>query len=375
MITGESVKKLLCIVGKMDAGGAETFLMKIYRQLDKKLYQMDFAVGSPEPGFYDKEIEAMGGKIFHITPKSVSMIKNFADIKKITKEGRYFAVLRVSQNSLAALELLAAKMGGAKKRVFRSSNSKPFRDTPKEKTIHKAFMWMPRMFANVRVAPSIPAAEFMFGKGCIEKKRALILRNGLDLKRFQFSPEDRDSVRSSLGCGQKLVIGHIGRFNHQKNHAFLLQVFSEIKRLRPDSMLLLCGKGETEEKIRNDAKKLGLEQDVVFLGVRDDIPRVLTAMDVFVFPSFYEGMPNTVIEAQASGLPCVIADTITREAAVTETCIYLKLSDDPQSWAKKAIWLSQQSMDRRQALEELKLAGYDIADAATNFIDIVFRNN
>ena len=151
-------KRLLCIVGSMNAGGAETFLMKIYRKLDKEKYQMDFAVATMDKAFYDDEICNLGGKIFHIKPKSEGIISNFNSIKEIVRENEYRYVLRTSQHSLSALELFAAKLGGAKITTFRSSNSNTTSDSKKEKILHKICMFMPYLFANVRIAPSTEAA-------------------------------------------------------------------------------------------------------------------------------------------------------------------------------------------------------------------------
>ena len=163
------MKRLLCIVGSMNRGGAETFLMKIYRALDKTNYQMDFAVTGK--GLYDEEIESLGGKMWTIRPKSEGLVRNFLGIKSLVRKQDYQSVLRISQNSLSALELYAAKLGGAKIRAFRSSNSQSVNGTKREDIVHKLFMFMPRFFANVKIAPSTEAAEFMFGKKEIKKHR------------------------------------------------------------------------------------------------------------------------------------------------------------------------------------------------------------
>ena len=364
------VKRLLCIVGGMNAGGAETFLMKIYRGLDKSKYQMDFAIA--EKGVYDKEIKSLGGRIFRITPKSKGALKNFNDIKDIVKKYHYNSVLRVSQNSLSALELLAAKLGGAKIRAYRSSNSSTVNGSKKEEIVHRACMWMPKAFANVRFAPSTEAAEFMFGKGCIQKGEAFIINNGLDLDVYKYSDEARRKIRAELGVNDELVVGHVGRFNQQKNHKFLIQVFAEIKKIIPDAVLILCGKGEKQKEVENQVMNLGLQDSVKFLGVRSDIPDVLSAMDVFVFPSLYEGMPNTVIEAQATGLPCLIADTITKEAKVTNLVHYEPL-DDPIKWAQKTIDIYVKAdFERLNFNRKMREEHYGISDCIEDFCSHLF---
>lgn len=364
------MKRLLCIVGGMNAGGAETFLMKMYRALDKNKYQMDFAVATD--GIYDKEIMNLGGLIFKITPKSYGALKNFNDIRKIVSKNHYKAVLRVSQNSLSALELFAAQLGGAKIRGYRSSNSSTVGGTTKEIAVHKLCMWMPRLFANVRFAPSTEAAEYMFGKGCIQTGVASLLHNGLDTDVYRFSEDDRKEIRRQFGLDDSFVIGHVGRFNQQKNHGFLIECFEELKRRKDNAKLILCGTGEKEKEIQDKVEKLGLKDSVLFLGVRSDVPRILSAMDVFVFPSLYEGMPNTVIEAQSTGLPCVISDSVTKEAAITDLVAYCGLEETVDKWVDTILRLEGEKINRESAYQDLYRSGYDLNSCVKMFTKTVF---
>ena len=363
------MKRLLCIVGKMNVGGAETFLMKIYRKLDRTQYQMDFAVAAPGKGTYEDEIIALGGRIHHITPKSKGPIKNFNSIKKLVRENHYEYVIRISQHSLSALELLAAKAGGAKRCIFRSSNSNTTSTSRLNNILHRVCMFMPRQFADARFAPSTEAAEFMFGKGCVEKGTAVLLLNAVDLDVYRYDKAAREEIRREFGIGEQFVVGHVGRFNAQKNHSFLIDSFEEIMKNIPDAVLILIGKGELEEEIKKKAAEQGLR--VIFAGVRLDVPRILSAMDVFLFPSLYEGMPNTVIEAQAAGLPCVIADTITREADITGLVTYMSLGAPAEEWAEAV--LSQAGRERIDTKEIFVRRKYDIQSAADEFISLVFR--
>ena len=165
------------------------------------------------------------------------------------------------------------------------------------------------------------------------------------------------------------VVGHIGRFHEQKNHRYLLEIFREICTQKENAVLLLVGTGKLEDQVRQQAKELQLEAQIIFAGQRFDIPQLLSAMDVFVFPSFYEGMPNTVIEAQATGLPCVIADTITPEADITGLVSYLPLSDSPEIWAEKA--LSVQTGERRDTAVDFLEHGYDIHRVAEELVELI----
>lgn len=366
------MQRVLCIVGGMNAGGAETFIMKIYRAIDRTKYQFDFAVAAQDKCFYDDEILTYGGRIFHITPKSAGLVKNFKSIKSIVKDNNYNVVMRVSQHSLSALELLAAKKGGAKIRVFRSSNSNTTTGSKKSLFLHKLCMFMPKMYANVRIAPSTEAAEYMFGKGCIEKKKAFLIKNAIDLSVYSFNVEERTRLRKELSIEDCFVIGHVGRFNQQKNHEFLVNVFSEIKKKNDSAKLLLVGIGEKQKEIQRLVLAKGLSNDVIFAGVRPDIPSLMSAMDVFLFPSLYEGMPNTVIEAQACGLPCVISDTITKEAKVSKILKFVSLSSTFKAWSDAV--LSFEGI-RGLTHDEMQKNGYDISSSVNKFIKLVFENN
>ena len=207
------MKRLLCIVSSMDRGGAETFLMKIYRKIDKTKFQMDFCVSKQTPGFYDEEIKSLGGKIFYIPPKSKNPFKNFLEIKRIVKRENYNSVLRTSQQSLATLDLLAAKFGGAKKLIYRSSNA-GLTGGKISIFINKIFSFLPKIIPNVKIAPSVEAGEFVFGKN----RDFYILHNALNYEDFKFNKNIRNKIRNELNVGNKTLYGHVGRFNVQKNH-------------------------------------------------------------------------------------------------------------------------------------------------------------
>lgn len=241
MNTHNRQKRLLCIVGGMNAGGAETFLMKVYRALDKGKYQMDFYVFSQEEGFYDQEIISMGGKIFHSVPKSKGFIKSFTAIKETVRRGKYDYVMRVSQHSISTFDLLAAKQGGAKTLIYRSSNSGTGGGSV-SRILHELFKWLTMSIPTIRIAPSTEAAEFMFGKNCIKKGNAVILKNAIQVENFTFDQEKRDKIRRAFKIEDKFVIGHVGRFNDQKNHSFLVDVFEELVKKKTTVCYYWLGK-------------------------------------------------------------------------------------------------------------------------------------
>lgn len=357
------MKRVLCILSSLDAGGAETFLMKVMRSLPAEEYQLDFIV-SVADGCYTQEVLKRGGKIYQIPQRRENFWGAFCGIQKIVKDNQYDTVLKLGENSLSVFDLIAAKLGGAKNLALRSCNA-PTGLSPKARLLHRFFRPILNYVATVKLAPSQLAADFMFGK-CAKVK---LLNNGVDLNLFQFHAQGREQIREEFDLTDKLVVGHIGRFHVQKNHRFLLEVFKEIYQQRQDAVLLLVGTGNLEADIRSWVDELNLQERVIFAGQRFDIPNLLSAMDVFVFPSFHEGMPNTVIEAQATGLPCVIADTITRDADLTGLVHYLSLADPPALWAEKAVSLTSEQRENTSSAFSQK--GYDIKNVANELVELI----
>ncbi|MBQ3497934.1 MAG: glycosyltransferase family 1 protein [Clostridia bacterium] len=364
-----STKRLLCCMSSMNAGGAETFLMKQYRRMDREKYQMDFCVNVEERGYYDDEIEAMGGRIFRIPPKSQDFKKSLKALENIVRENGYENVLCSSVKPGTALELIAARKGGATRLIYRSSNSSVDGGF-KQKLLHSTVGQLAKTVPTVKIAPSKEAAEYCFGKGCIKKGKAFLLHNGIDTSVYRYSGETRAAMRKELGFDDELVVAHVGRFSAQKNHSFLLDVFAETVKINPDSVLMLVGTGELEEAVKQKAEQLNLTDKLRFLGVRSDVPQLLCAADVFVFPSFYEGMPNTVIEAQALSLHCVISDRVTPEADITGLVEYLPLGDAKQ-WAE-AVLKYKADYPRRDMTEIFKSQKYDTETTSLEFIKYCF---
>jgi len=219
----------------------------------------------------------------------------------------------------------------------------------------------------VKMEPSKLEAEYTFGKK--GSSNVHILHNGVDLRVFHYDVEGRKSIREEFSLNDKFVIGHIGRLHKQKNHEYLLKVFCEIRKQRPDAILMLVGIGELEESIRKRIRELEIEPYVIFTGLRFDIPQLLSAMDVFVFPSFHEGLPNTVIEAQSTGLPCVISDAITKEADITGLVKYIPLNISPTEWASVAISVSDTL--RRETAKEFRASGFDIESVSKEILKVL----
>lgn len=366
-----SVKRLLCLVSAMNTGGAETFLMKLYRKLDKTKYQMDFCVNSTERGFYDCEIEKLGGKIFYIPSKSENIRKFKMGLSEIVRSYRYEYVLRITSNAMGFLDLKIAKDSGAKQCIARSSNSSDGNGL-KVWSAHVLGRLLYSRYVDVKLAPSDLAGIYTFGKRCYSNGQVTILHNAVDLKQYSFQTDERFKIRNEFGVAKNtLLIGHIGRFSKQKNHDFLIDIYKKINEKIPNSRLILVGSGELKEEINEKVQKLNLLENVIFTGVRADVSSILSALDVFVFPSFYEGMPNTVIEAQATGLPCIISDTITREANITGLVKYKSLQSSEEEWANEAI--NSVKIIRKDTKNLFIQSGYDIESVTRKFEKLVFE--
>lgn len=363
------MKRLLCILSSMNAGGAETFLMKIYRQIDRTKYQMDFCINMSEKCFYEDEILSLGGKIYRIPAKSASLKEFEKQLYNVVNANGYKYVLRVTSSAFGFMDLKIAHKAGAKICAARSSNSSDG-GSLKSKVAHRLGRILYGKYVNVKIAPSDLAAVYTFGKKAYESGAVNILHNAIDIDRYGFNADMRCRIRSEFGLSDDTtIVGHVGRFMIQKNHAFLLEVFFEYLKINRKSILMLVGGGELESAIKQKASELGISDKIIFTGVRPDVPALLSAMDVFVFPSLYEGMPNTVIEAQATGLPCLIADTITHEADITGLVHYLPLGDAGK-WADCIEKLPREA--RVTPIRQFKDNCYDIESVTEQFVKLIF---
>ena len=364
------MKRLLCLIGSMNTGGSETFLMKMFRGMDKSKYSMDFCINVEQECFYEREIKELGGKVYKIPSKSENLKEFKRRLSEIVKNNGYEYVLRITSTAMGFMDLKIAKKAGAKVCSARSSNSSDG-NSIKAKIVHRLGRWLYGKYVDVKFTPSVLAAEYTFGRKAVSKGQVSLLHNGVDLNVFHFDQAGRENIRKEFGVSpSQTVIGHIGRFMEQKNHRFLVDIFQQVYAQDNNALLFLVGCGDLENEIREKIKALGLEQNVIFAGVRSDVPQLLSAMDVFVFPSFYEGMPNTVIEAQATGLPCIIADTITKEADITGLVQYLSLKDTSEKWASVA--LNAISKERKDTKSDFINNKYDIKSVVQEFVRLVF---
>ncbi|MFA5687386.1 MAG: glycosyltransferase family 1 protein [Bacilli bacterium] len=323
--------RVLQIIGSMEVGGAETMLMNIYREINKEVIQFDFFLNSDKEGFYEKEIKSLGGKIYKTKPKSKHPIKYIKDLKSLLKINQYDVAHIHASSTKNFLPLKILNSCGVKKTIYHSHSSKGI-----NAVIQKFFQNSVVRNSTIKIACSDLAASWMYGS---KAKEAHIVFNPIDVNKFKYSQKDREDIRNLLNINGKKVFVHVGRFNKQKNHKFLIEIFYEINKIDNNTILLLIGEGLEENKIREQVKDLKLLGKVMFLGIKEDVFRYLSASDLFIMPSFIEGLPVTIVETQANGLPSLLSNTITKDIQQTNLVTYLPLSETAINWATQALKL------------------------------------
>lgn len=344
--------RILHVVVNMNRGGAETLLMNLYRNIDRSTIQFDFL--TCKEGVFDKEITDLGGKIHRIPYVSEVGHSRYLKVLDTFFQSHHYNIVHSHMDKMSGFVLRAAKKAGVPVRIAHSHNTQSEGGTAAK--LYKSYSGsLIRSSANQLFACSNDAAKWLFGS---KASKALVLKNGIECDKFKFSKSVRKSVREELGINDDtLVVGHVGRFNHQKNHTYLLNVFAELSKRVPKAVLLLIGDGVLKDNIEEKIKSLNLVEKVVLLGVRGDIHQLLQAFDVFAFPSKHEGLPVTLIEAQAAGLPCIISETITKEVDMEIGLVeYVPLS-------QKILWIEKITgvkKSRKTVTKALAIKGYDI---------------
>lgn len=359
--------RVLHVLGGVGLGGAESRIMDLYRQMDRDEIQFDFLVhsaGSRQPQFYDEEIRRLGGRIY-VLPK-FRVYNYFAYRKAVQtffREHHEFRVVQGHMTSTAGIYLPIAKKCGVPFTVAHSRNA----------GVDKGLKGIATRFfrrglvrkADYCFACSRLAGEDVFGRQAVEQNRVKIIHNAIDAARFTYDVEKRAQMREQLKLEGKLVLGHVGRFNYQKNHPYLIAIFEQLCKERQDAVLLLLGEGPDQKEIEDKCRVLGIADRVRFLGNQRRPEDYYQAMDLFLLPSFFEGLPGVLVEAQAAGLRCLVSDTITREAQITDLVTYLSIEQPAARWAEEII--SQACYLRTDTCQKIKDAGFDVSAQAVGY--------
>ena len=353
---GKILKKILIVITTafVPYGGLATVMMNYYRAMDKTSLQIDFASTNDPPKILLDELKANGSGYFNLGNRKKHLPKYLKKLKKVLKNG-YYDVIHVNGNSATmAFDLKVAKKCGIPVRIAHGHNSKT-----SHSIVHGFLKPLFNKMYTHAISVSKLAGDWLYGGN-----KYIILNNAIDLGKYKFNKEIRDKVRRDLKIDNKFVVGNVGKLNEQKNHTFLLKVFAELKKMRDDVGLLLVGGGHLETDLRNECKNLNIETDVIFTGMVDDAADYFQAMDVLVFPSLWEGLPLSLIEAQTAGLPCLVSSKITKDVICTEHIQYKSLRCGPFSWAEDVVRMATMNIIRHDATKEVGKHGFDIQEEA-----------
>lgn len=327
--------KILHVIGAMDRGGAETMIMNFYRKMDLKEYQFDFLVHESRQCDYDDEIRALGGNIYSVSRyKIINYFSYKSEIKKFFLEHHDYEIVHGHICSSINIYLSEAKRYGIK--TIAHSHAANF-GFSLDTLFTNVVSLKTRRIADYFFGCSLRAGTDRYGKKIVSSTNFSVLNNGIDIDLYKYNEETRNQLRKKYNVENSLVIGHVGRLTFAKNHEFLSKVFNEVLKKKPDSELFLFGRGELEEDIRKQIKNLGIERHVHFMGVVDNVYDYMQMLDVFLFPSRYEGLGIALVEAQASGLPCIINEDLPEEVKINDSVFELSLNDSLEKWENLCI--------------------------------------
>lgn len=350
--------RVLQVVNNMHRAGLETMLMNYYRNIDRNKLQFDFLTHRPEKSHYDDEILSLGGRVYYaprLYPQNYPAY--FRYMKEFFERHPEYQIIHSHIDAMSYLPLLAAARAHVPIRIAHSHNT----------SIDKDFKYPLKLYfrsqitkvANCFCACGQEAGSFLFpGRSCT------IIPNAIEAERFFYLPELRRKKRDELGLTNEFLIGHIGRLSAQKNHRFLIDIFAQVVKAEADARLLLVGAGEKEPAIRKQVQKLGLESKVILLGNRSDANELYQAMDLFLMPSLFEGIPLTGIEAQFAGLPCFFSDRVPREVQFTPNCAFISLEKTSTEWMRQILSCKEVLSERGGTV--WGKSRYDIKNAVKN---------
>lgn len=354
--------KVLRIIGECKTGGTETIAFNYYKNLNHQKIKMDFLFYGDSIDRFDIELKKNGDKVINVVEYSKNMFKSIKQIKETVRNGKY-DIVHAQLNALNFFPLLGAYLGGAKIRIASNHSTANLRYEFKKSCIKYLLRHTSGILATDYAACSKYAGEWAFGKKKSKKGQIKIIPNAINLDNFQFSQELREKVRDKENWNDNFVIGHVGRFVKQKNHMFIIDVFRKIHEKNDKAILILIGDGDLIEEVRKRVHEYKLDDYVKFFGIRFDVSDLMQGMDLFLFPSLYEGLGNVITEAQGVSLHAIASDVVPNEVKMTEYVEFLPLNNDAKMWADYALKY-QDGYQKRNTYNDLVKAGYEIKSAA-----------
>lgn len=348
-------KVLNVITGGLGREGITTTQLEFMKMMDRSDLKIDIAAVHDNDEDVIREFESIGCNVLRFPDRKRKVLVYMKKLYSVLKYGKYDIIHVHGSSALMTIELLIARLAGVKVRIAHSRNTR---------SDHKKIDKILRPLFNVNYTHAFACGEYA-GKWLFGDKPFYIIHNGKNLDKFRFSSYKREIVRNEYNVKNKVAIGFVGNFNHQKNLPFLIDVIVGVKKAQPESMFFLIGDGPEREKIENKITDLGLEESVLFMGRISNIDEILQAMDIMLLPSLFEGLPNVVLEWQACGLPCLISDCITQECKVTDLVTFLPIDKGIDEWVNAII--SVNKSDNRKVISDsacqaMKKEGFDIKE-------------
>ncbi|MFD1393163.1 glycosyltransferase [Lacticaseibacillus jixianensis] len=357
--------RVFYMVYSLTSGGIERYSINLFRGIDKSKIELDFITKLDRREFFDGALNRAGGKKIPLARgakpgrvnQAITILKNTIHTARKNYDIAYF---NLSSPSAVFKYPLICRFCGIKKIIIHSHNSSEV----DLNLIHRMANSLGRRYinhiANKKFAPSREAASWMFGEKSVAEKDYVWVPNAVESEDYAFSKSKRSLARLELNLPEdSFIVGHVGRFVEQKNHIQLINIFEALHRLNNKAILLLVGVGELQDAVREYVAKKNLSKSIRFLGERADIAQLMQAMDVFLLPSLYEGLPVVGIEAQAAGLPCLFSDTISKEVGITKNTSFMSLKSSPHEWAKRIQELGR--IPRTDTSNDIKASGYDLS--------------
>lgn len=373
--------RVLHILHSMNRGGAETMIMNYYRNINREKLQFDFLLTVEGKSDYEDEILALGGQVFHITPLTGKTIGKYCnDIKTFFKGHPEYKIIHSHNSSKSTFALGIGKKCGIPVRVSHSHNMFLTGGVFSPKEVLRKILRAPlKRVSTHNFACSKDAAIWLYGEEYWESGKVKVLPNAIKTENFRFQKEVRNQYRKQFQLEDAFVVGHVGRFDEQKNHNFLLDIFAEITKKQDNARLLLVSDGILKDTIEKKAKQLGIFEKIIFTGVREDVPALMQMMDVFVFPSHFEGLGIVLVEAQTTGLPCFTSkDVVPEEVKMTDLVKFISLEETAENWAGQVLKCVEITDIRTGREQDIVNAGYEIQIAAKKLEEFYlkeYRNN
>ena len=372
------MKRVLRIMGGLNRGGLETFAMNMYRSIDRTQIQFDFLLTQTQGGDYAEEAKSLGANIYTLQARNMGLLAFEKEVDNFFKfHSSDYCACHYHTSSLSSLTPLKyAFKYGIPVRVIHSHSS-TISHSLRFRSLHILLHYLHKPFvkkwATIYLGCSDKAIDWLYDYSGI-KHKALMCNNGINVEDYTYNEGYRKEIREEFNIKDgEIVLGHVGRFEQVKNQAFLVRILENMRQNKIPAKLILVGSGKLLEKIRIMVEEEGLNDFVIFTGVRSDVNRLRQAMDVFVMPSLFEGLPVTLIEAQAAGLPIVASDTISHDSDITGTILFEPINEPADDWAK-CILMWKEKWGRPNNIEKIKQAGFDSKTTVKQLIEIYQGN-